>query len=346
VNQDILFDVQSGVDGNVGVITLNRSKALNALTLSMFEQLSEKMIAWESDASIKAVIIKSSSTRAFCAGGDIRYIYQERVDLSAQPHPFFQIEYQFNQFLHHFKKPYIALCDGITMGGGVGVSIHGSHRVATPNMIWSMPETKIGFFPDVGVSYYLAKCSDYVGYYLALSGRSINAYTAKELGLVDVVVASECLESLESDLVNMEWSDDFLNRVSNLVESYEDANEGDIELQEYFPVIRRCFSQDSVSSIFDALEFEGSDWAISLLEELKQRSPTSLNIAYHQLNRVVGMTLDDVMQQDAVLANHFLQGHDFFEGARALIVEKDNTPAWRPDSIGDVTERMVQAYFS
>ena len=346
MNQDILFDEREGRSGKIGVITLNRSKVLNALSFAMLEQLLEKMTVWQSDPVVKAVVIKSSSSRAFCAGGDIRDIYRERVDVSTKPHPFFHLEYRFNQFLYHFNKPYIALCDGITMGGGVGVSIHGSHRVATPNMVWSMPETKIGFFPDVGVSFYLAKCPDYVGYYLALSGRSIDAVAAKQLGLVDVVVASDRLASLEDDLVNMEWPEDAIGAVSNLLCSYELSQEAECGIQEYFPVISRCFSLESLNAIFDALEFEGSDWAMSLREEMLQRSPISLSVAYHQLNRVLGMSLDEVMQQDAMLARHFLQGHDFFEGTRALIVDKDNAPTWKPGSIGGVTEGMVKAYFT
>ncbi len=342
--QDIVFDVAPGVGGDVGVIILNRIKVLNALSFSMLQQMITKMQEWQEDESIKAVIIKSCSAQVFCAGGDIRFIYQNRHQDFSKPHPYFKTEYELNKFLYHFTKPYIALCDGVTMGGGVGISIHGSHRVATNNMTWAMPETKIGFFPDVGVSYYLGQCADYSGYYLALSGRSIDATTALDLDLVDYVVSSESLIDIEQQIINTEFSDKANKSVNKIISGYKcDLNQSN--LQEYAPIIRRCFSLNTVPAIFDALSLESCDWANSLFEELKQRSPLSLYVTYSQLNKVVGMSLDEVMAQDTSLVHNFLQGHDFYEGTRALIIDKDNAPTWRPASMDDVTDNMVQTYF-
>jgi enoyl-CoA hydratase len=343
-DQDISFEVVTGAGGNVGMIVLDRIRVLNALSLSMLQQISVHMSAWQQDDSIKAVIIKSSSARVFCAGGDIRYIYQNRHQDFSKPHPYFKTEYEFNQFLYHFKKPYIALCDGLTMGGGVGISIHGSHRVATDSMTWAMPETKIGFFPDVGVSYYLAKCPDYSGYYLALSGRSIDAATALDLDLVDYVVPSTRLVELEQQIINTHFGQDANKSVDQVIMQFKQAVSPSC-LQQYFPLMRRCFSLKSVPEIFSALELECCDWSNRLLDELKQRSPLSLYVTYSQLNKVLGMSIDDVMEQDTSLVHHFLQGHDFYEGTRALIIDKDNAPVWQPASMDDVTDNMVKTYF-
>jgi enoyl-CoA hydratase len=342
--KDIIFQVSTGVGGDVGIIILNRLKALNALSLEMLQQMTVKMQAWERDDSIKAVIIKSASDRVFCAGGDIRFIYQNRHQDFSQPHPYFKTEYELNKFLYHFKKPYIALCDGLTLGGGVGISIHGTHRIVTNHLSWAMPETKIGFFPDVGVSYYLGQCADYFGYYLALSGRTIDASTALELDLVDYVVDSDSLVDLEQRIINTEFGHNVNKSVNKIISRYKCQLEQS-SLNEHAPMIRRCFSLNSVSAIFDALSLESCDWAKSLLQELKQRSPLSLYVTYNQLNNVVGMSLDEVMAQDTSLVHNFLQGHDFYEGTRALIIDKDNLPVWRPARMEDVTDNMVQMYF-
>ena len=302
------------------------------------------MKQWQDDNKILAVVIKSNSDRAFCAGGDIRSLYQNRHMRFSQPHPFFTVEYEFNRFLYHFKKPYIAFCHGLTMGGGVGVSIHGSHRVACESMVWAMPETKIGFFPDVGVSYYLAKCPDYVGYYLALSGRSIDAETARLLDLVDFIVPQQRWVDCEAKIVSTDLTDAPFKKISRILSGFQ-VQEQVSHLQEYFPLISRCFSLDTLPAIFNALELEDSEWSQQLLQELYQRAPLSLRITYQQLNRVVGMSLDEVMAQDIGLVHHFLQGHDFYEGTRALIVDKDNAPLWKPERMDQVTETMVESYF-
>jgi enoyl-CoA hydratase len=341
----ILFEVKSGHGGDVGVVTLNRPEALNALTLSMLENLQEQMEAWESDDRIKAVIIKSAISKAFCAGGDVRYIYQNRQVDDNNLHPFFEVEYKLNRFLHNFSKPYISFCDGITMGGGVGISIHGSHRVGTMETVWAMPETKIGFFPDVGVSYYLAQCPDFTGYYLALSGRSINAVTALDLGLMDFLVPAESLLLLEQRIIDTPFLDNPYQVVTDVINTCVCGSVDTSSLRSYFPVISRCFSLGSISAIFSALELEGCDWSLALLSELKKRSPLSLNVVFHQLNRVVGMTIEEVMLQDSVLARHFLQGYDFYEGARAVLVDKDNQPLWQPSTLQEVTDKMTKHYF-
>jgi enoyl-CoA hydratase len=344
VDQYIVFEEKVVTGGRIGFIILNRPQALNALTYDMLVVLTQKMTQWQGDDTILAVIIKSSSERAFCAGGDIRSLYKYRHLRFNQPHPFFSVEYEFNRFLYHFKKPYVAFCNGMTMGGGVGISIHGSHRIASDSMVWAMPETKIGFFPDVGVSYYLAKCPDFVGYYLALSGHSIDAETARLLGLVDFIVPDQSWALCEEKIVSADLTHAPFKKISRILSSCQSV-ESLSGLQEYFPLINRCFSLNSLPAIFNALELEDCDWGKQLLVDLYQRAPLSLKITYQQLNRVVGMSLDEVMAQDTGLVHHFLQGHDFYEGARALIVDKDNTPLWKPERMDQVTETMVEHYF-
>ena len=230
------------------------------------------------------------------------------------------------------------------MGGGVGISVHGSHRVVTERCQWAMPETKIGFFPDVGVSYHLARCPEMVGYYLALSGRSIPAACAHEFGLADAVVDASHLGELEQALYATELCGDVNTVLSDVISHFMTPSVS--LLAEYYPKIRRCFSMCSVAGIIEALALEGDDWSDALIAELNERSPTSLAVTFAQLNRAINFELNEVIQQDAVLANHFLQQPDLFEGVRALLIDKDGQPKWTPATLTAVQPERVEDYFN
>ena len=197
MTQDILFTCEK----HIGVVTLNRTKALNALTFQMLVALHDQLQLWDDDPAIHAIVVKAAEGRAFCAGGDVRLIYQFGLDANPQKMEFFAHEYRLNHFVHTLKKPYIALMDGITMGGGVGISLHGSHPVATERFRFAMPETGIGFYPDIGASYLLSRCPGSFGVYLGLTGSQLGAADANALGLVKHVIGSEQLPAVMCDLV-------------------------------------------------------------------------------------------------------------------------------------------------
>ena len=330
-----------------GVITLNRPKTLNALNFIMVTQMLEKLNDWALDDTIGAVLIKSEHEKAFCAGGDIRQLYFNQDDGMQHSALFFETEYQLNQTIFNFPKPYIALLDGLTMGGGVGISVHGSHRVATEHCQWAMPESKIGFFTDVGASFHLARCSEMVGYYLGLSGRSIDAATAADMGLVDSLVSSAHLQELEQALYATNI-DDLQNNhhiVSEVISHFVTPM-SELSLAEYYPKIRRCFSMGSVEAIIGALQMEADDWSDQLVQDLTQRSPTSLTVIYKLLNRAINLSFEAVIQQDLIVAKHFLQSDDLFEGIRALLIDKDQKPKWKPAQLADIVNDTVENYFN
>ena len=341
----IEFHEHAAVGGVIGEIVLQRPDALNALSLTMLKSMSEHLLCWQNDDRVKAVWIKSSSARAFCAGGDIRALYAQKHQPLEELLTFFACEYRLNKLLHHFTKPYIAFLDGITFGGGVGISIHGSHVVAAENLSWAMPETKIGFFPDVGASYYLSRCPEAVGWYLALSGDAIDVAAACELGLVTHYVPRARWQELQDALLTIDFKPHQRDVVDDIVASCAEPPAAS-SLSEHYPAIRRCFNHNSVTDIMAALDFEGSDWCLELLQNLQLRSPMSLCIAFEQLHRVSNMEFDAVMQQDFDLVAHFLNDGNFFTGIHTAVIDKQLSPQWQPQALDDIDYNAVADYFT
>lgn len=328
---DIVFEV---VDHKLGKIILNRPKALNALSVDMFIALEEKLNAWEADDNIKAVLIRSNCEKAFCAGGDIRAVY-EKVATDA----YFRREYNINKKIFHYKKPYIALINGITMGGGVGLSVHAAYRVASPDLRFAMPETLIGFFPDVGAGYHLSRLDNHVGTFLALTGNSISAQDAFDLKLVDAIVDSHQFDQLEKEMLAcIAEKGDLANVIKN---RHQSAGKKTLPIDK----ISHYFSHDSVSGIIQALSSANTEWENETVTQLSLRSPTSLKVTLEQLKRAKQASLDQVIEMDYHIAKEMLHQHDFFEGIRAAIIDKDKNPKWQPALLQDVTEKMVGKYF-
>lgn len=345
LDHHIMFQTHPGAGGSLAVITLNRPEALNAMSANMFSRLSRQLKEWASDDTIKAVLIKSSSAKAFCAGGDIRSIYQAGESNVVTTLPYFELEYAVNQLLFNYPKPYIALLDGITMGGGAGISLPGGHCVATENFSWAMPEAKIGFFVDVGATYFLARCPDFVGHYLALSSRSINAVTAFSVDLVQYVVSSQDLVNIEQDLLQTPLGFNADQTVKDIIQAYVHPVE-QVALQEYYPLISRCFSSCKLSEIIETLEIEGCEWADGAIKDLKMNSPLSLHIILRQLESASCMEFAQVIEQDLMLAENFIGNPNFYEGVRALMIDKDNQPRWRYPSINEVSADVVDGFFA
>ncbi len=338
---DILFARQGGI----ALITLNRPKALNALTLDMIKALDERLTAWERDEEVRAVVIEGAGERAFCAGGDVRALYEAGTGGDpAVAREFYWHEYRQNRHIFRYAKPYVALIDGIVMGGGVGVSVHGSHRVATEHTLFAMPETGIGMFPDVGGGYFLPRLPGEIGMYLALTGARLKAADCLYAEVATHYVPARRLAEVKAALAEADLSGGrpAVDRV--LAEFHEDP--GPAPLAEHREAIDRCFSGDSVEAILAALAAEGSAWAEDVRRTILQKSPFATKLAFRELREGAALSFEDDMRMEYRLCRNTMAGHDFYEGVRAVIIDKDNAPEWRPDSLDKVSEEEVARYFA
>lgn len=343
--KDILFTEIAGVYGNLGMITLNRPQTLNALSVEMILALDKQLKSWAQNPNIKAVIIQGAGEKAFCAGGDIRRVYEISEDYTAEPMQFFQYEYRMNHRIFQFPRPYIALVHGITMGGGAGVSVHGSHRVGAENLRFAMPETGIGFYPDIGASYFLPRCLDRVGFYLALTGNIINAADALYAGIIDAIVPQQKFDALIAMLAETKFPADAHESVSQIINQFTvEVEPSSLLLHRYD--IERCFSHQSIEAIIAALQHEKTPWAQTTLTTLLSRSPTSLKVTLRELQSSMLLSFDECMQMEYRITNRFLKNHDFYEGVRAAIIDKDKSPQWQPKTLAEVHATDVDAYFA
>lgn len=338
---DILFTII----GNIGLVTLNRPKALNALTHDMVIELYNQLDEWKNNKDIQAIVIQGAGDKAFCAGGDIRNIYDARIDPELSIKRFFWDEYRLNHRIFHYPKPYIALLDGITMGGGVGVSIHGSYRIATERFVFAMPETSIGFFPDVGGSYFLPRCPGETGTYLGLTGERIKSSDGIYLGLVNYFVSVEKLPDLTDSLATDTLGGKASEKVLHLIKSAS-SPDGNPTLAEYREDIDQCFKYDSMEEIIEALQHQNNDWSKKTLEVLKTKSPTSLKVTLKQLRNGKKLSFDECLKMEYRMDMRFLKTHDLYEGIRAVIIEKDQKPQWQPSELSKVSNSEVDAYFA
>ncbi|PHQ78493.1 MAG: 3-hydroxyisobutyryl-CoA hydrolase [Coxiella sp. (in: Bacteria)] len=314
---EVTFEIVQNDHATLGHITLNRPKALNALSIDMLTTLTELLTTCEQDPAITAVIIEGAGDRAFCAGGDIRWVYHHRDQIISGDAPYFEYEYHLNELLYNFSKPYIALLDGITMGGGIGISLWGSHPIATERLLFAMPETGIGLFPDIGASYFLTRLPHRFGWYLGLTGNSINAYEALTLGLVKTVIPHDTLNTFKTEL-----------NPHNIILPTPMALATASDLLDHQADIEHCFNQPSVSHIISSL-MQKDDWCQSIAATLKTRSPLSLKITFDYLNTSIGMSFSDVMVLNKEIVVRFLENSDFFEGVRAVMIDKDKNPQWQ-----------------
>lgn len=337
-------DIQFVVKQHIGYVTLNRPKALNALTLPMIIALQEQLDAWENDSGIHAVVVKAKEGRAFCAGGDVRWLYDAGKKHDPKQMTFFWHEYRLNHFISRFPKPYIALMNGVTMGGGVGISLHGSHAVATENFVFAMPETSIGFFPDIGASYLLARCPGEYGLYLGLTGARLSAFEAQKLGLLRFSVHADSLLDIENELLQMDLSQNAFMKVDACLERFSSpVTPTDVLNKEAF--INKHFQQHNVESILSSLQNNNHEWCQQTYTSLMQKAPLSLKVTLQQIRKAKNMTFADCLKMDYCLVGHFMQEHDFYEGVRALLVDKDKNPQWQPKTLADITDAELAAQF-
>ncbi len=349
IDGEILFEHR----GPLGLITLNRPKALNALTMRMIRKMSARLTNWAQDASVKAVVVQGEGDRAYCAGGDIMHIYEERsLDPDAPHqfgHSFFEAEYRLNRQVKVFPKPYIALIDGITMGGGVGISVHGSHRVASERTLFAMPETGIGFFPDVGGSYFLPRLPGKLGLFLGLTGWRLGPADCLFAEIATHYAPSFLNEGLIEALRGADWfSDPAPQVVDGVLQSFNQnpppGDEG-TGLAEIYPKLERCFAVADLDATMACLAAVGTPWAEKALGVLGKASPTSLKVTWEQLKRGADLSFDDCMTMEYTLSHAMLMRPDIYEGIRAALVDKDRQPTWRPASLDQVADDEVAAFF-
>lgn len=334
-DKEVFFEVK----GTLGLITLNRPKALNALTLSMVREIHPQLKEWENDSSIKNILIKAEGEKAFCAGGDIRALHDWGKNNDEEAVGFYREEYILNQYIKRYPKPYISLVNGIVMGGGVGLSVHGSHRIAGENYSFAMPETGIGLFPDVGGSFFLPRLSFEAGTYLALTGNRIKAADAIFLGTATNFIKSENFSNLINDLSKEE------NDPKEIIDKYS-VEPGESEFREISQFCNKIFKADTVEKIIENLTEENSDLSKKILSIIDQKSPTSLKVALKSLRLGKNISFEECMQMEFRMVNKVMNDHDFYEGVRALIIDKDNNPSWKPGNISKVEENFVDKFFS
>ena len=343
-SKDILFSEVPGVGGSLGLITLNRPEALNSLNHEMISAMLTTLARWAVSSEIKAVVVRAVEGRAFCAGGDIRMVYQAAKAKNPTMTDFFHDEYQLNRVIHHFPKPYIALLDGITMGGGVGISIHGSHRVATERFVFAMPETGIGFFPDVGGSYFLPRLPHRTGYYLGLTGARIKVDDCLTLGLCTHKVIHDDIPNVIEALTNTDMGQNAHAVVTTVLNQYS-HKPLPTPLHQAEAEVQHCFSGETIEKIIERLQASDDSLCNDALLALQKKSPTSLIVTLQALNNGANLTFDDCMQQEFRLVTRFLLAHDFIEGIRAAIIDKDQAPAWQPNTLSGVDQASIEEYF-
>lgn len=331
-------EVMFSRDGVAGIITLNRPKVLNALTFGMVRAIHPQLKAWAADDAVKLVIIEAAGEKAFCAGGDIRALHDWGRAGDRNVIDFYREEYRLNVYIKNYPKPYVALMGGINMGGGVGISVNGSHRVASERLTFAMPETGIGLFPDVGGTFFLPRCPGEIGMFLGLTGERLKAADAIYAGIADVFVPSESFAALKSRLAAGDKFDVALKGLS--------GDAGPAPLAAHAAAIDRHFSKGSVAEIIVSLKADGSDWANKVLATLATKSPMSLLVAYQQIRAGRSLSFEEAMKLEFRLTNRFMRGKDFYEGVRAIIIDKDQAPKWSPPTIEAVATSDVEAYFA
>jgi enoyl-CoA hydratase/carnithine racemase len=325
----------------IGLLTLNRPKALNALSLGMVRSLTEALLAWRDDEAVTAVVIRGSAT-AFSAGGDIRFFHQAAHAGDPRLEDFFTEEYTLDHLVHTCPKPVVALMDGIVMGGGMGIAQGAALRVVTERAKLAMPETNIGLVPDVGGGWFLSRCPGHVGEYLALTGHAVGAGDAIVLGLADVHVSAESLPAMLESLLDQPM--DNAAQVRATVASRAHAAPP-ATLVPHRETIDRHFAHDDVRGIVHSLQRDGGDWAAQTLAALARRSPLMMAVTLEQIRRARTMSLADDLRMERGLVWHCFRHGETVEGIRALAIDKDHAPRWNPPRIEEVMPEMVAAFF-
>lgn len=337
------------IRNHVAHLTLNRPAALNALSHAMITGLAELFSRWVVDDNIKAVVMRGAGEKAFCAGGDIRALREAALQPGHLYRQFFIDEYRLDYQLHRFVKPVVCILDGIVMGGGMGISQGSGYRIVGPRTKMAMPETAIGLFPDVGGSFFLSQSP--VGLYLALTGQTITGAEAMYAKLADRHCSSEAISQLLKEMDHVQWSKNAAHDVGELVAALPTLSEEVTSLELLKPAIDRHFVPGfTVAEMVDSLESERRDsameWATKTAALLKKRSPTLLEVTRRQINRGRKQSLASSFRMELDMVFHAFEHGDVLEGIRALMIDKDNAPQWKPRTLAEVEPEQVAAFFT
>ncbi|MFH1518754.1 MAG: enoyl-CoA hydratase/isomerase family protein [Pseudomonadota bacterium] len=339
-------DVRITARKRLGRITLTRPAALHALNAPMCESILSALERWAGDPTIHLVMIEhEEGTRGFCAGGDIRMLAESGAGDASEARAFFNVEYRMNAALEAFPKPVLAIMDGVTMGGGVGLSVHGSHSVATERTVFAMPETGIGLFPDVGGGWFLPRLSGALGTWLALTGARLKGADVAAARVATHFMPSELVPNLKKQIEGADFSVDAADLLNEILRAVSHAVPAG-SFEAHREIIDRCFAPDTAEGIIAALEADGSDWAGEQVAVLRTKSPETVKVALRQLREGGRLErFEDNMRMEYRIGWRKVQSADFLEGVRAVIVDKDNAPKWSPARLEDVTEADVARYF-
>lgn len=333
-------EIQYRVIGNLGHITLNRPKALNALTYAMCEKITELLLEWEDNSEIGAVLIDGAGDRAFCAGGDVILLHDSGKAGDSRAEEFWRIEYALNELIHCYSKPYISLIDGFVMGGGVGLSVHGRYRVAGDATVFAMPETGIGYFPDVGGTFFLPRLGMSVGQWLGLTGARLNVGQTCDIGIANLYVPtdkhSDLIEAL--GMADLDGTDSRVNKVLEAFSQIPPAHDA-------IPKAIKAFNCGSVPEILLSLDRDNSEWAAKQAKNIRRKSPIAMCVTFEALKRGINMTFRQVMTQELDISLNFLRTQDFYEGIRSQLIDKDRNPNWSHSSVDEVSSAQVEQLF-
>lgn len=345
MSEELLVDIRN----HIAFVTLNRTQALNSLSYSMVKQFGGLLSEWETDDSVHAVLVRGAGEKAFCAGGDVRFIYDSYQSGSTEHLQFFCDEYKLDHQIHRFPKPYIALMDGIVMGGGMGIAQGAQFRIATDRTRMAMPETAIGLFPDVGASYFLSRLEGAMGIYLGITGKDIKAPDILAVGLGDIYLDTYSVVALDDRLKDIEWSDDHERDIEMALNTLASEPLTPAVLAPYTDAIDIHFSEPRLPEIVASLKNESqtslTDWASQTLAGLEKRSPLMMSVTLEQLHRGRRMSLADCFRMELNMVHACFDQGDFIEGVRALIVEKDQKPRWNPPALDAVTQDDIDSFF-
>ncbi len=344
--------VLTEVSGHTGIITLNRPSALNSLTLDMVRTMTSALLDWRDQSDIHCVMVRSSSEKAYCAGGDIRFFHQKgkatATEGAALIEDFFTEEYALNHLIHHYPKPYIALMDGVVMGGGMGIAQAGPAariRVVTERTKMAMPEVGIGLFPDVGGGHFLSRANGQLGTYLGVTGEMIGASDALYAGLADVFVPAAKLPALQA-LVIASSAGTLREAISRFAAPFaSQADPGSSRLAGMRESIEHHFSGNAINELMASLSADSSEFAAKTLETMRKRSPLMMCVTLSQLRRAATMTIGDCLRMERTMVRRCFEHGEVIEGVRALAVDKDHAPRWNPTTLVEVTPAMVERFF-
>ena len=333
MTSNLICEVADGI----GVAVLNRPNVLNVIDLPLIDALYHQLKTWECDPAVRAVVVRGAGTRAFCAGGDVRAVWEHRGN-DAFMDAVYRREYVLDNLIDRYPKPYIAFMSGIVMGGGCGISVHGRYRVVTESTLLAMPECRIGLFPDIAGSHFLARCPDHFGMYMGLTSLRVGGADAVRLGLADYYVSSHRLDALIAELrCNPSVEGALAASAEPLPES---------SLSAPLAAVSAIFGQASLAEIVQALETEQVHWAQEALQAISEACPLSSAITFRTIREATAKSVRDCLQTDFRIAQRLMRRGDYFEGVRARIIDKDNKPRWNPARIQDVSADEIDACFA